>query len=121
MKYLHPEDISFTTEGTVKIGGLQGAILLPSDSTMRNNKEEMTSNNNNNSSTSSKKKKVSIDEEELWSSLFPHRSYAVYTAPEVLFGESPSLASNLYCLGMIISLLVTGRSLIKVRHCLSIG
>jgi hypothetical protein len=120
LKYLSLEDIFITSEGTLKIGGLQGATMISSyhrSSLLKD--EDKTSSSVEAVTGSLKKKKISksssLKEDEIWSGIIPlHQAYL--TSPEVLFGDAVTYSSSIYCLGTIAYYLLTGKPLVKVRE-----
>jgi serine/threonine protein kinase len=108
LKYLLPEDIYLTSEGTIKIGGLRGA-------TMNNYLKEYKVQPPSKHRLNGKKGKSGKGEhEDVWNGIVPSQ-YAHLTAPEILFGDSPSVSSNIYCLGTIAFYLLTGKPFVKVK------
>jgi hypothetical protein len=120
LKYLSLEDIFITSEGTLKIGGLQGATMISSyhrSSLLKD--EDKTSSSVEAVTGSLKKKKISksssLKEDEIWSGIIPlHQAYL--TSPEVLFGDAVTYSSSIYCLGTIAYYLLTGKPLVKVTE-----
>jgi hypothetical protein len=116
LKYLSLEDLFITSEGTLKIGGLQGATMI--SSYQKGEKDEERTTASSVEAVSLKKKKISknsssLKEDEIWSGIIPlHQAYL--TAPEVLFGDTVSYSSSIYCLGTMAYYLLTGKPLVKV-------
>lgn len=112
MKYLAPEDIYITTEGTVKIGGLQGAVMSCLGPENGGSNSINIDDNLTNKKKKGSGKGINNNYEDIWTGIIPSE-YAHLTAPEVLLGGEATSSSSIYCLGTIITYLITGKPLIK--------